>query len=120
MFTKWHGVLGLVLVAGMAAGCATAAGPGKAVSRPVPPSITPRAVVAAEEELAETLGTAVSDIEYLAFHQVEWPDSCLGMAAADSACEEGPTPGWWVVLMAGSERFQFRTDLNGEMVRLEE
>jgi hypothetical protein len=120
VFTKWHGILGLVLVAGMAAGCATAAGPGRLANKPVPPSITPRAVVAAEEELAETLGTAVDDIHYLAFHKVEWPDRCLGMGEVEPACERQPTLGWWVVLTTGGRQFRFRTDLNGDMVRREE
>jgi hypothetical protein len=49
---------------------------------------------------------------------VDWPNSCLGAAAADEMCAEVITPGFRVIVDAGGEELEYHTDITGQQIRL--
>ncbi|MEZ4501903.1 MAG: hypothetical protein R3C39_04720 [Dehalococcoidia bacterium] len=49
--------------------------------------------------MAEWLGVPATNFSVLAVEAVEWPDSCLGAAFPDEACDDVLTPGWKVLLL---------------------
>jgi hypothetical protein len=83
----------------------------------VSPPDPPYAVVAAEEMLSEALVIPVDEINYIAYERTEWPDACLGFAEEGEMCAEVLTPGWKIILEAGSKNYEFHADQNGENLR---
>lgn len=69
--------------------------------------------------LAADLGISPDDILFTAFEEVDWPDACLGLPAADEACAEVITPGYRITLTVGDDRYDFRTDRTGALIRQE-
>jgi hypothetical protein len=47
-----------------------------------------------------------------------WSDSCLGLGALD-LCTEVIVPGWQVVIESNLQRWVYRTDLTGNLIRLD-
>jgi len=90
------------------------------VSTNTPHPDPPYAVVAAERELSEQLDISVDEIDLVSFSREEWPDACLGLAEPDEICAQVIMPGWRVVLTAEGQRYVYRTDVSGEVVRREE
>ena len=69
--------------------------------------------------LAEQLGIAPAEILFAALEEVNWLDDCLGLPGPGEACAEGTTPGYRITLTVGEDRYDFRTDLAGAIVRQE-
>ncbi len=49
-----------------------------------------------------------------------WSDGCLGLASADQICTQAMVPGWRVVVASGEQRWVYRTDESGSLVKLDE
>lgn len=79
----------------------------------------PPAVTAAQQALAEMLAIDPAAIAVAAYAPAEWSDSCLGLGSMAESCLQALTPGFRVVLQAGSEFYVFRTDQDGAAVRQE-
>jgi putative hemolysin len=69
--------------------------------------------------LAEQLGISPDEILFAALEEVDWPDACLGLPAEGEACAEVITSGYRITLTVGEDRYDFRTDLTGSIVRQE-
>ena len=78
----------------------------------------PPVVEEARQDLAQRLGVSAAAIRVDSFERVDWPDSCLGLAAADEFCAQVITPGYSVVLEHAGESYRYRTGLESA-VRLE-
>ena len=76
------------------------------------------AAAAAQAALAEKLGTPVASIEIQKIEPALWPDSCLGLGAADESCAQVVTSGYLVTLLAAGQSYAYRTDLAGKVARL--
>lgn len=76
-------------------------------------------VLAACQALAEQLEASPGEVELVSATPQEWPDSCLGAAAAGEVCAQVITPGFEVVLTVTSApgTFLYHTD-EGTNVRL--
>jgi hypothetical protein len=79
----------------------------------------PAAVPAVLAEAAALLGVAPNAIEVIGLEEATWPDSCLGLPRPGERCAEGELPGWSVEVRGKGVQARFRTDLPGEVVRLE-
>jgi len=79
---------------------------------------TPAAVYAAVDSLAVQLGLDPSLISLNGSTAVEWPNSCLGVAPADTACAEVITPGYQVRLVVGTATYLLNTNQDGSQVVL--
>lgn len=77
----------------------------------------PPAVVEAIRVVAEKAGVPPQQIEVERFEEVDWPDSCLGLATADEMCAQVITPGYRVILNADGNRYEVHTDALGANVR---
>ena len=91
----------------------------------IPPQPTPEALVvyppavwAAIEDLALHLMINPDQVKVISFLKEEWPDSCLGLAAADEMCLQVITPGYRVLLGASGQRFEYHTDQSGGALRV--
>jgi hypothetical protein len=80
----------------------------------------PDVVQMAINELSQMTGAAVSEISVVSFEQVDWTDSCLGLGGPAESCLQATTPGWRIVLEAGGQQYEFRTDETGESIRSKE
>jgi hypothetical protein len=77
----------------------------------------PVPVLAAMRALSESLGVQVGEIEVLSVEEVEWPNSCLGLAGPGEMCAEVITPGFVIILQAGGNEYEFHSDRTGENLR---
>jgi hypothetical protein len=115
-------LIALIAVLALSA-CTTAwAAPQKPAVEPAPVEPAPVLLPSAEEArkaLAEKLGLAPEQIEIIGTEEVEWPDPCLGVPEPDEMCAMVITPGYRVILEAEGKRYELRTDLTGETVRME-
>jgi hypothetical protein len=75
--------------------------------------IIPGAVRAAQQALAQERGWSSESVQMVSFEQVMWRDSCLGVEMPNQACLDVITPGYRVVLQAGSEQYVYHTDESG-------
>ncbi len=73
---------------------------------------------AATSALATELGIAESDISLTSAEPAEFSDGCLGLGGPAESCLQAITPGWTVMLSAGGQAYEVRTDATGQQVRI--
>ena len=77
----------------------------------------PAAVTAAQAALAAQLRLPSPDqVRVVSWQQVDWPNSCLGIAAPDQVCAQVIVEGYRVILEANGARHEYRTDETGRQV----
>lgn len=126
-------ILILILLAALLAACSPmGAEPGavEPVATEAPPAVEDNAgetpepdnadatTAAAIAYLANELGLTEAEIELLSAEATEFTDSCLGLGQANESCLQAITPGWLVMLNAGGQEYEVRTDETGEQVRV--
>jgi heat shock protein HslJ len=113
-------VLVIALVALFLVGCGpvsvTLPGTGDGET-PAPPDQLPGAVLEAQNWLAERLSLTVDQLEIVSFEQVDWTDSCLGLGGPAESCLQAITPGYQVIVRAGGQEYEVRTDETGMAIR---
>lgn len=117
---------GTLLLLSLLIGCAAEPAP-STPSAPAAPAapVAPAApageasLSAARAAVASAAGVSPEAVTVVSSEAAEWPDSCLGLADADTLCAQMLTPGWRVVLEAGGRRWTARTDADGRVVKLE-
>ncbi|MBN1400457.1 MAG: hypothetical protein JXA74_06450 [Anaerolineae bacterium] len=75
-----------------------------------------RLVALAQANLAGRLGISSAAIRPISVDSVTWADVCLGIPSSTTRCDRYPTPGLRVILEAGGEVYEYRTDLLGLVV----
>lgn len=80
----------------------------------------PAAVQAAINKLSEISKAAASEIKVISSAEMDWPNTCLGLAKPAEMCDQVITPGWQIVLEVGGAQYEFHTDANGQNVRYKE
>lgn len=48
-----------------------------------------------------------------------WSDNCLGIADSRVSCTQMAVPGWEIAVMSGQQRWIYRTDTSGSVIKLE-
>ena len=76
----------------------------------------PQAVLAAVNQLSQTLGVSVEGVEILEFEEVEWPDACLGVPQEGEACALVVTPGFRIMLEADGQQFELHSNQDGTVI----
>lgn len=76
------------------------------------------AALSARQILAQRLQLPLDAITIISAEPVEWPDGCLGIAAAGVMCMQVITPGYRVTLATQGDTYVFHTDEAGGEVRL--
>ncbi len=96
---------------------ALASTPGDSTVGTPGPQDTISAVAAARADLAARFERDLADVRVVSATPQQWPDSCLGAAEEDEVCAQVITPGYEVVLLLDNNRYTFRTDDDGTVVR---
>lgn len=63
--------------------------------------------------LAQALGISPDAITLVSSEPVDWPDGCLGVSRPGVMCTQAIVPGYRVILEAGGQRYEVRTDRSG-------
>src|SRR5215208_8539835 len=108
---KWIVVLvsaGLVLTA-----CGT--NQSNAVATQVNPALEdalpPDVALNVQNQISQTLGVAVENIQIQNVEKTDWPNSCLGLPAeGDEVCAEVITPGWLLTFNINDQEYKYRVD----------
>ena len=69
------------------------------------------------KQLAANLGLKESDITVVSNTDIEFPDSCLGVAMPDIMCSQIVTSGHIIVLEAKGVQYEYHTDAEGSRVQ---
>ncbi len=88
------------------------------VFNPLPPE--ERAFAAARAALAAQEGIDELSITLQEITRQDWTDSCLGLGGPAESCLQAITPGYRLVLQAGEQLYEARTNLDASVVRLAE
>jgi hypothetical protein len=76
-----------------------------------------RAFEAVRALLAKQLGLDPLTIALVDVTPVDWPDSCLGLAASGEICSQVVTPGFIVRVRDGDAIYEFHTDRRARLIR---
>lgn len=82
--------------------------------RPALPQMVRQAVL---QEAASQSQAAPGELRILDFQAEVWPNGCLGLAQDDETCTQGLVSGWHVIASDGQQRWLYRTNANGQLVR---
>ncbi len=93
---------------------------------PLPsPTIVPNesssalAVEAAQQDLAQRLKIPLSSLRLVTAQAKTWQDGCLGLATPEEICIQVLVPGWQLKLTNGQTIWNYRTNQNGTILRVE-
>jgi len=81
--------------------------------------LPPDVALNVQNQISETLGVAIENIQIEQVEQMDWPNSCLGLPEADEACVEAITPGWLLTFNINGQQYQYRVDKTGTVIRQE-
>lgn len=82
--------------------------------------LPPEVVIQIKNQISETFGVSVDQIQIETVEQRDWPDSCLGLGGPEEACAQVITPGWLVAFSVDGQEYRFRTDEAGTTIRQEQ
>lgn len=71
------------------------------------------------ENLTQQTGLQTSDLRVVEVEQKTWSDGCLGLGSAGIACSQALVPGWQVTVASDRQRWIYRTNLSGSLVKLD-
>ena len=79
--------------------------------------LTDDVVAAVFQAAASSYSVSVEDLEVASATAKSWPDGCLGLGGPDDICTFAIVDGWEVVVSEGDNRWVYRTDADGLVVR---
>lgn len=77
----------------------------------------PKAALAARSALAGQLNLPLDEVTIEQVTPALWADSCLGLGGTEESCLQVITSGYLVTLSAGGQTYEYRTDLEGRVLR---
>lgn len=83
---------------------------------PTPQTDLTPAEQAAVSRLASMLNVSAEEISVISTEAVDWPDGCLGVERPGMMCTQAIVPGYRIILQAGGEQYEFRTNESGSQV----
>ena len=81
--------------------------------------LPPTVAAAVRQDLSRSTGIAANKLKVTESSRKSWPNTCLGLAAADEICGQMIVEGWRVVVSDGSQTWVYRTNARGNILRLE-
>jgi len=118
MLRKWFVLIvcsGLILAA-----CVPGAEP--AITQIAPTlegAIPPEVALEIQNRVSEQLGVPVESMQIETIEKMDWPDGCLGLPEPGETCTQAITPGWLVAFSADGQRYRFRVNETGTVIRRE-
>lgn len=74
---------------------------------------------AVRQDLQRKIGIPPTRVRITEAKRQTWPNACLGLAKSDELCAQVLVEGWRIVLSDESERWVYRTDDRGKLLRVE-
>ena len=74
---------------------------------------------AVRQELSRQVDIPVSELNITESSQETWSDGCLELPQPDELCTQALVEGWRVTLSNGCQTWVYRSDRQGQVVRLE-
>ncbi len=71
------------------------------------------------QDLAQRTGQPLQTFKVIHIGQQTWPDGCLGLSEPDVLCTMALVPGWRVVVSNGAQEWTYRTDDQGQIIKLD-
>lgn len=81
--------------------------------------LPPDVALNVQNQISETLGLTVEDIQITKVEQMDWPNGCLGLPQGDEVCAELITPGWLLTFNINGQEYKYRVDKTGTVIRQE-
>lgn len=75
-----------------------------------------KAVIA---DLSQQTGIPKGKLKITQYSPQTWSNGCLGIAKSNEICTQALVEGWRVVVLGNSRTWVYRSDRNGQIVRLE-
>lgn len=82
---------------------------------PVPEAVS-NAVI---QNLSQQTGIEASALKIVEAQQQTWANGCLGISSPGVPCAEGKVPGWEVVVASATQRWIYRSNMSGSLVKLD-
>ncbi len=82
--------------------------------------LPPRLANAVRQDLSRRVGIAPGKLKITEFSRKTWLNGCLGLSLPGEFCAEALVPGWRIVLSDGTQTWFYRTDTQGQVLRLED
>jgi len=83
-------------------------------------SLVPEAVAKAViQNLSQQTGIETGSLTVVETKQQTWTDGCLGISSPGVPCAEGRIPGWEVVVASTNQRWVYRSNISGSLVKLD-
>jgi outer membrane lipoprotein-sorting protein len=74
---------------------------------------------AVRQDLSNRTRIAANKFKVIEASQKTWSDGCLGLAGPDEICTQMLVEGWRIVMSDGDRNWIYRTDAQGNTIRLE-
>ena len=81
--------------------------------------LPPDVALNVQNQISQTLGVAVEQIQITNVEQKDWPNACLGLPQGDEVCAEVITPGWLLTFNINGQEHKYRVDKTGTVIRQE-
>ncbi|HEY9296965.1 MAG TPA: hypothetical protein VIQ31_11440, partial [Phormidium sp.] len=88
----------------------------RVINQPTVPEAIRDAVI---QNLSQQTGIEASALKIVEAQQQTWVDGCLGISSPGVPCAEGKVPGWEVVVGSGDQRWVYRSNMSGSLVKLD-
>lgn len=82
---------------------------------PVPDAVS-NAVI---QNLSQQTGIETSALKIAEAKQQTWANGCLGISSPGVPCAEGKVPGWELVVASATQRWVYRSNMSGSLVKLD-
>ncbi|MGA9377406.1 MAG: S-layer homology domain-containing protein, partial [Phormidium sp.] len=82
---------------------------------PVPEAVSDAII----QNLSQQTGIEVSALKIVEAEQQVWANGCLGISSPGVPCAEGKVPGWEVVVGNATQRWVYRSNMSGSLVKLD-
>lgn len=111
----------LVLTGLLLAACGTSrtAVPVTQVNPDLENALPPDVAMNIQNQISQTLGVTVENIQITKVEQMDWPNGCLGLPQGDEVCTEVITPGWSLTFNINGQEYKYRVDKTGTVIRQE-
>lgn len=71
------------------------------------------------QNLSQQTGIETSALKIVEAEQQIWANGCLGISSPGVPCAEGKVPGWEVVVASATQRWVYRSNMSGSLVKLD-
>lgn len=61
----------------------------------------------------------ISSLHLVDAQPYTWSDKCLGLGQSGVNCTQMPVPGWQIAIASGQQRWLYRTNASGSVIKLE-